>query len=1098
MGERTRKRAGVWLALGALAVAALLTFFLWGSRTSRPTKATAPTKSGAHVARGTTPATPVPDGRLRITGIARDAQGPVAGVRVSASRVEPEETLSERSCPPSEDNVEAPGAPPARLFKGCWTQAHTELLEAVSAREGEARILAETTTDADGTFVLDGLPEGVFTLWALGEEGAAMRPDVRAGSRDVVLSLEDGHVFEGLVTDADPEDAPIAGARVTVFSHQHTRFFDAVTDARGHFRIGPLPRADYALLITADDRMPRLTQLARSLESEVFVLERLARYAGRVVSARGTPAPGVQVVLSTPHLEPVVRVTTTDAQGRFSLMAAGSRENELFAETAAHDAFAFVESAPREDLVLTLEPGGFLEGTVRDDAGKALAGARIRASRMGPQGYSEHGHALTDATGHYRLGPLPSTPLFFRASAAQFLDTEATLHPFHPDTEPLDFTLKRAFSVEGLLVDDEGQPVAGMMVWLREDAPSDRVRSAHRIMRTGRSDAAGRFVVETGYTGPGWIQVFDPSFLDAQLAVDIPSREVRMVLHRGASVSVTVLSAAGAPLHDVTVTLWKREERGVAESTGVTDEQGRVTLRGVRPGGYVVEALLRTRAVDQHASRPVDVTEEEVPEVSLRLEEGKTLRGRVVNTRGQPLARVAVRASVPQGGAPRYREREPDPDVDRYDSYDEEAPEGVLTDEEGRFTLRHLSAPRYVLTASLTGHQFDAARSQGGTPEGAESLTVESQASEVRLVMRRMQYARGRVVAEGGAALESFEVNDEQPRTPDGTFELRVEKTGDWRLRVEAEGFAPLERTHTVDGEDDLDLGTLTLKRGRTMRVLLRDAVTGVPYSGRLRIHTGATLTVAVSYRIRAEGALDGPPYPDLHRSVPTPDGTLLLEHLPTTAFVLELDAPLYLPLHMTVGAEEETLTARLEPGARVTGHVRDTQGRPAPAALVFMSTDGSWVDHQTDDTGAFDIRALPPGLYTVRASASDLSSDLRFQPQSVRIPSRGQVSLTFEALGSSTTVTLRMTEDVHTALLLPGQVPAPGSSKAFDFLISRQHPQVEWTGLSLRFSRVPAGHYTLLAVNRAKEGVHREELDVPAESTLSLDVRPVWTPLAR
>ena len=1090
----------MWLTLGALAVAALLTFFLWGSRTSRPTKATAPTKSGAHVASVTTRAMPVPDGSLRITGLARNAQGPVAGVRVSASRVEPEETLSERSCPPSEDEAEAEaaGAPPSWLFKGCWTQAYTELLEAVSAREGEARILAETTTDADGTFVLDGLPEGAVTLWALGEEGAAMRPDVRAGSRDVVLALEDGHVFEGIVTDAEPKDAPIAGARVTVFSHQHTRFFDAVTDARGRFRIGPLPRGDHALLITADGRMPHLSQLARSLESEVFVLQRLARYAGRVVSARGTPAPGVQVVLSTPLLAPVVRVTTTDAQGRFSLMAAGSRENELFAETAAHDAFAFVESVPREDLVLTLEPGGFLEGTVRDDAGKALAGARVHASRMGPQGYSEHGHALTDATGHYRLGPLPSRTLFFRASAAQYMDTQATLHPFHPDTEPLDFTLKRAFSVEGLLVDEAGQPLAGLEVWLREDAPSDRVRSAHRIMRTGRSDAAGRFVVETGYTGPGWLWVSDRSFLGGGLAVDIPSREVRMVLHRGASVPVTVLSAAGAPLHDVTVTLWKREERGVAERTGITDEQGRVTLRGVTPGGYVVEALLRTRAVDQHASRPVDVTQEEVPEVSLRLEEGRTLRGRVVNTRGQPLARVAVRASVPQGHAPRYREQEPDPDVDRYDSYDEEAPEGVLTDEEGRFTLRHLSAPRYVLTAGLTGHQFEATRSQGGTPEGAESLTVESHASEVQLVMRRMQYARGRVVAEGGAALKSFEVNDEQPLTPDGTFELRVEKTGDWRLRVEAEGFAPVERTLTVDDEDDLDLGTLTLKRGRTVRVLLRDAVTGTPYNGRLSTDKGATLTLAVRYRIRAEGAPDGPPFPSSHQSVPTLDGTLLLEHLPTTAFALELEAPLYLPLHKTVGAEEETFTARLEPGARVKGQVRDAQGRPVPAVLHFVSADGAREDARTDDTGAIDVRALSPGLYTVMAMASDASSDLRFPSQSVRVPSRGEVHVAFTALGSGTTVTLRMTEDVHTALLLPGQEPAPASSKAFDFLTSRQHPEVEWTGLSLRFRRVPAGHYTLLLMNRAKEGVHREELDVPAEGTLSHDVRPVWTPLAR
>ena len=125
----------------------------------------------------------------------------------------------------------------------------------------------------------------------------------------------------------------------------------------------------------------------------------------------------------------------------------------------------------------------------------------------------------------------------------------------------------------------------------------------------------------------------------------------------------------------------------------------------------MVEALLRTKALDHHASRPVDVTEQEVPEVLLRLEEGRTLRGVVVNTRGQPRGGRHPGRDSPGGRAP-LRDREPDPDVDRYDSYDEERPEGVLTDEEGRFTLRHLSAPRYVLTASLMGHRFDAARSR--------------------------------------------------------------------------------------------------------------------------------------------------------------------------------------------------------------------------------------------------------------------------------------------------------------------------------------------------------------------------------------------------
>ena len=48
---------------------------------------------------------------------------------------------------------------------------------------------------------------------------------------------------------------------------------------------------------------------------------------------------------------------------------------------------------------------------------------------------------------------------------------------------------------------------------------------------------------------------------------------------------------------------------------------------------------------------------------------------------------------------------------------------------------------------------------------------------------------------------------------------------------------------------------------------------------------------------------------------MPKPDGTLLLEHLPTTAFTLELDAPSFLPLRKGVGVEEETFTAHWSQG---------------------------------------------------------------------------------------------------------------------------------------------------------------------------------------
>lgn len=46
------------------------------------------------------------------------------------------------------------------------------------------------------------------------------------------------------------------------------------------------------------------------------------------------------------------------------------------------------------------------------------------------------------------------------------------------------------------------------------------------------------------------------------------------------------------------------------------------------------------------------------------------------------------------------------------------------------------------------------------------------------------------------------------------------------------------------------------------------------------------------------------------------------------------------------------------------------------------------------------------------------------------------------------------------------------------------------------RFSRVPAGHYTLFAMRRDEDvtAVHREELEIPSEGEVSFSLLPQWS----
>jgi protocatechuate 3,4-dioxygenase beta subunit len=605
------------------------------------------------------------------------------------------------------------------------------------------------------------------------------------------------------------------------------------------------------------------------------------------------------------------------------------------------------------------------------------------------------------------------------------------------------------------------------------------------------TDEAGRFSLDAEAVdtqGHGWIDIGDATFVPQRFEVELPSRDVRLVARKGNRVSVTVLSAVGAPVRGAQVTLWKRDARGESDHSETTDANGEATLQGVPPGAYVAEALVKGQAVDASTAQPVDVQPGEAPAVTLRLEEGRVLKGTVADARGRPLPGVAVRAELLDADRPRYRAASQPMGL---------PPNGVRTDAQGRFRLRPLGPHRYRLIVALDEHDLDVARSQGVRP-GEEDTTVQVDpgVEEVRLVLRRRPHVRGRVLVEGDAPLAAFDVNGRPYMNRDGRFDqLLSSSPGPQRLVVRAKGYASVDRTVTPEGEGDVDLGTITLSRGRTVRVMLRDAATGKPYNGRVRTDSGEWATLPMSYELHGEGVPDGPPYLQPTRTAPQQDATLLLEHAPLGAFTLELKPAAHLPLRVPVGAEQESVTVSLDAGARVSGRVRDAQGKPVAARLVFTRSDGASEHHETTARD-FILHAIPPGLYTVSAHPRDAVDDTAFSVRRLSIPASGEVHLTFDALGAGATVTLRFPQDVDTAFLLAGPVPPPDSGRTLERMRYQQHPLEEWTGTSVTYRRVPAGRYTLIVSTRDRDRLHREELDVPAEGTLSRDVRPVWSPL--
>ncbi|NOK19536.1 carboxypeptidase regulatory-like domain-containing protein [Corallococcus carmarthensis] len=820
---RTTKLA--WWAASLVLGLGVAGVFLWESRgldssaNARPRNADA-VSAGARFAR---PMTTHVEGSLTIVGVVLDAQGPVAGVRVSASRVDAD-TLSQRACASDLQSRRSSCAGKTWLTKCCFRERGSELARLVAAREGEAPVFAQTVTADDGTFVLDGLPGGAFTLWAQGDRGTAMRPEVPAGSTGVSLMQEASIFLSGTVVDENTW-VPIPGARVTGVLEAQSRFFDALTDAQGRFRIGPLPPGRYLRVVSAQGW--RTTAFRDSVwldtdEDVTLEVQKQVQLEGLVLTTEGQPASGVTVHVFSTGVTDDTQSTQSDAQGHFIFEDVAGSPATLWAWNRDETAFGDVRVTPPAKVVFRVEPVTFMEGTVSDERGRPLEGVLLQAGDS-PLGDKPSPEALSDTSGHYKLGPLPQAAMNLRLLRARYRNRNEEVDLRAPHPGPWNFTLQRTGSVEGWVVDTEGTPLSGIRLSLFK-GPGGAMQSDFIGETEARSDDTGHFILDIAAEGSGYLFARSEDFSSVEQPVEFPSSGVRVVLSRGASVAGRVVDAKGAPLPHVDVQLWDTSPRVEDPRSLPVDSEGAFSATGLTAGHYILEARLQTPGIEHSVSRPIKLEAHSQATVSLRFEEGRTVKGLTVDTDGQPLAGVRVQACFSLEEAPAWRIGSPSCDADRE--------RGVLSGQDGHFVLNHLMDPAYQLVAWKEGHAFVPARSRGGTSKPT-ALVVMAGAEDVRLVLQERPWLRAQVVSEDGMPLPSevWGWNHRVP-APAGAVEFPLLKDGPGQVTVMAKGFFDLERDFVVSPGQDIDLGTLVMRRSRKTRFVILDEATHAPLVG--------------------------------------------------------------------------------------------------------------------------------------------------------------------------------------------------------------------------------------------------------------------------
>ena len=300
---------------------------------------------------------------------------------------------------------------------------------------------------------------------------------------------------------------------------------------------------------------------------------------GRVVSADGHPVPGVEVVAydlgRSRRLElggPPIR---TDADGRFAIQWVDGRPGELLVDDPrfAPVLHPIVWGDVFEPLyVVVVAPAIELAGTVADERGNGIAGARvawsapggIRASLGVPlerNVFDEH-VATCDALGRFVLSRCPGMDgARLDASHAGYSSAHVEAPRF--DDPTLSFTLvanRVGELLRGRVVDRDGEPVAGASVGLGNAG--------------ARTDEGGAFALDLGTVGSphdGVLRAAAPGRLPARLPCGAesptapgawPDPLVLVLGGEALSIAGRVVYADGEPVASPNVELLDQELMG--------------------------------------------------------------------------------------------------------------------------------------------------------------------------------------------------------------------------------------------------------------------------------------------------------------------------------------------------------------------------------------------------------------------------------------------------------------------------------------------------------------------------------------------------------
>ena len=658
---------------------------------------------------------------------------------------------------------------------------------AVSLEEGAD--LATRTADPSGVARFEGLAHDRVAVTARAPGRATETTWVselsRPVERRVTVPLEPGAVLVGVVRVAGTTRA-VAGASVIgrqggsvegmSSAYPGPPFARTTTDADGGFRVEGVPLGG---IVSLDASAPGHSTTTRSLmlgegaadhpPVEIEIAPG-ALVSGTVVGPDGRPVAGAEVLAiavddSTPLATLEARLgpwgvamrtaasARTDADGRF--------EVDALAVPARYRFFArrdgIVRSALTDPPLAADAPGRHAAGAVAlrraasivvqilDPDGAEVVDARVWVDLMGMDLVPEKGPRA-------RFTLLPPGDYDVRVAKAPWATAVRRVTVVEGDEAEMTVRLERGVSLEGVVVDDRGTPVAGASVSASSDGDAGGGAA---------TDAEGRFRVDGLRPGRYQVSASAQGHGRDGAEASAPGGGLRLVLRRSGTLRARLVLPTGAPpparvqvyVEELPAgggSGWQQAWQGGVGDGHLAGARARVTL-GVAGFAPVV--------------RELDVAPGETRDLGdVVVDQGGELVGRVVDAGGAPRAGARLRA-VMHGG------------------FDDVV---ATTDAHGRYRLPRLPV----------GTSFVRVEAEGALP-GAEQVAVSAGTTTATFTLVPGVVVQGTVSRAGGGTADAgvvvFRLRGEAPlgvprerRAPveKGAFQLLV-PTGTYDVSVE-------------------------------------------------------------------------------------------------------------------------------------------------------------------------------------------------------------------------------------------------------------------------------------------------------------------------